>query len=107
MAKEFNQNNFSEEILEYDGAVLVDFWAPWCGPCRIMGPIVDAIAEKLEGKVKVGKVNVDDNQELAGKYKVMSIPSLVFFKKGEVVHTHLGATTEADLEAKINEHLLG
>lgn len=104
MSKELNDSNFKSEISDYAGAALVDFWAPWCGPCRIMGPIVDNLAKKYEGKIKVAKINVDDNQGLAGQFNVMSIPSLIFFKAGKVVHTHLGATTEADLETQLKQH---
>ncbi|HOT29043.1 MAG TPA: thioredoxin [Candidatus Ozemobacteraceae bacterium] len=104
MSKELNEANFKSEISDYAGAALVDFWAPWCGPCRVMGPIVDNLAKKYEGKIKIAKVNVDDNQGLAGQFNVMSIPSLVFFKGGKVVHTHLGATTEVDLENQLKQH---
>jgi len=106
MAKELSSGNFAAEVLDHKGPALVDFWAPWCGPCRLMGPIVDNLAKKFDGTVKIAKVNVDDCQDLAQKYNVMSIPTLVFFKNGQVVNTHLGSTTEADLEKKIREHLL-
>ncbi|RCK80145.1 MAG: Thioredoxin [Candidatus Ozemobacter sibiricus] len=106
MAKELNETTFKSEVLQNPGPALVDFWAPWCGPCRIMGPIVDNLAKKYEGKVLIAKVNVDENQNLAGQYNIMSIPSLLFIKGGKVVHTHLGATTEADLETQIKQYLL-
>jgi len=106
MAKELNEASFKSEVLEFSGTAVVDFWAPWCGPCRVMGPIIDSLSKKYEGKVKIAKINVDENQELAGQYNIMSIPSVLFFKGGKVVHTHLGATTEADMENQIKQHLL-
>jgi len=83
--------NFEEEVLKYDGPVLVDFWAPWCGPCRVVGPVVEEVAKDYEGKAKVGKLNVDENQATAQKYGVMSIPTLGFFKGGEMVDQLVGA----------------
>ncbi len=106
MTTELNKESFKTDVLESKGSALVDFWAPWCGPCRVMGPIVDNLSTKYAGKVKIAKVNVDENQELAGQFNIMSIPSILFFKAGKVVHTHLGATTEADLENQIKQHLL-
>jgi len=106
MAKEMNEGTFKSEVLEGKGPAVIDFWAPWCGPCRIMGPIIESLAKKYEGKVNIAKVNVDDNQKLAGDYSVMSIPSILFFKNGKVIHTHMGATTEVDLDKQISKHLL-
>ena len=82
---ELTDSNFQSEVLEQDGVVLVDFWAPWCGPCRMIAPIVEEIAKEYAGKAVVGKLNVDENPNTAGKYSVMSIPTLMFFKNGEVV----------------------
>ncbi len=106
MAKELNEATFKSTVVDNKEAAMIDFWAPWCGPCRVMGPIVDQLAKKYEGKVVIAKVNVDDNQNLAGQFNIMSIPTVLFFKGGKVVHTHVGSTTEADLEAQIKQHLL-
>lgn len=93
--------NFESEVLKSDLPVLVDFWAEWCGPCRMVGPIVDEISEELGGKLKVVKVNVDDAQELAGNYQVMSIPTLMLFKGGELVEQTVGALPKDQLLEKI------
>lgn len=106
MAKELDTNAFNTEVLKSEGSAVIDFWAPWCGPCRMMGPIIENLAKKLDGKVTVAKVNVDNCPDLAAKYNVASIPTLLFFKKGELVHTALGVTPEAELENKIKEVLL-
>ena len=86
------EENFEKEVLESEDLVLIDFYADWCGPCKMMSPIIDDIAEELEGKVKVGKVNVDSNQELAIKYDVMSIPTIIVFKNGMPVQSFIGVT---------------
>jgi len=106
MSNELNETTFKSEVLEYSGSALIDFWAPWCGPCRIMGPILDNLAKKYDGKMRIAKVNVDENQNLATQFNVMSIPTILFFKAGIVLHAHLGATTEVDLENQIKQHLL-
>ena len=84
------QENFEDEVINSDIPVLVDFWATWCGPCKMIAPIVEEIAEEYEGKIKVGKVNVDDEGDLASEYRIASIPTLLIFKNGEIVHTLVG-----------------
>ena len=88
--------NFESEILNSEKPVLVDFWASWCGPCRMLSPIVDEIAEEVQ-TIKVGKINVDEQQDLAGKYGVMSIPTLILFKNGQPVNKSVGAKSKAAL----------
>lgn len=92
-----NEGNFEEEVLKSEKMVLVDFYADWCGPCRMMSPIIDEIAEELKESVKVGKINVDENQELAIKYDVMSIPTIIIFKNGMPVKTFLGVTDKNEI----------
>ena len=94
--------NFDEEVLKSPTPVLLDFWAPWCGPCRMIGPVVDEIAEAKAGQAKVGKVNVDDEQNLAMRFRVNSSPALLFFKNGEVVDQVVGAVPKATLLAKLD-----
>jgi thioredoxin 1 len=90
---EVTDANFDSEVLQSPVPVLIDFWAPWCGPCRLIAPIIDEIASERAGKAKVAKVNVDDNQELAARYRVQSIPMLLFFKGGQVREQIIGAST--------------
>lgn len=99
------QNNFDDEVLKSDIPVLVDFWAAWCGPCRMIGPIVEQLAEEYDGKIKVGKVNVDEQNELAAQYRVMSIPTLFIFKDGKIASQLIGARPKADLEEMIEKVL--
>ncbi|MBT3356567.1 thioredoxin [bacterium] len=94
MALEFNDANFEEEVLKSDKPVLVDFWAPWCGPCQMMGPVIDETAKEVEETAKVGKLNVDENSETAQKYGVMSIPTLIIFKGGKNVKQLVGAQSK-------------
>lgn len=95
--KNLTGDNFEQEVLKASGTVLVDFWAPWCAPCRMMGPIVDEIAKTHED-VKVCKVNVDDEMSLAQSYGVMNIPTLIVFKNGEVAHKTVGAQSKSAIE---------
>jgi thioredoxin 1 len=102
MALNLTDTNFQSEVIDSDLPVLVDFWAEWCGPCKMIGPIIDQVATDLEGIAKVGKVNVDDARELAVKYNVRSIPLLLFFKNGEVKDQIVGASVTKDqLKAKL------
>ncbi len=94
-------NNFQTEVLNDSGLVLVDFWAPWCGPCRMVGPILDQIAQEQAGRVKVVKVNVDKNQELAAHYGVMSIPTMLIFKGGRLVDQLVGAYPKQTIEKRL------
>ena len=102
MALNLTDANFQSEVIDSDQPVLVDFWAEWCGPCKMIGPVLDQVATELEGQAKVGKVNVDDARELAVKYNVRSIPLLLFFKNGEVKDQIVGASVTKDqLKAKL------
>ncbi len=105
MAYKFTTANFEKEVLESEIPVVVDFYADWCGPCKMMGPVVDKLAQAFEGKVKIGKVNVDEDVAIAQKYRVASIPTFVFFKDGQVAQTSVGAMSAAALEEKINSLL--
>lgn len=89
--------NFEEEVLKCDQNVLVDFWAPWCGPCKMVGPIVSQLADEYQGKAKVCKINVDENNDTAMKYRVMSIPTLILFKNGEEANRIIGFRPKQDL----------
>ena len=98
--------NFDQEVLKSNVPVLVDFWAPWCGPCRMVAPILDEIAREYQGKLKVVKLNTDENQLVAMKYGIRSIPTLGIFKDGEVVDAVIGAAPKKYLEEKIKPHVL-
>lgn len=105
MEYRFTSENFDSEVLQSDKPVLVDFYADWCGPCRMMGPVVEKLAEKYDGRVKVGKVNVDEQPELAGRYGVMSIPNFVFLKDGKAVDNVVGGVPSQVLDKKIQRLL--
>jgi thioredoxin 1 len=102
---ELNDNNFATEVLQSDVPVLVDFWAAWCGPCRMIAPIVEELAKEYEGKLKVGKLDVDYNPRISMDYSIRSIPSLLVFKNGEVVDSIVGAVPKAFLLKHIEPHL--
>ena len=97
-----NKENFEREVLNEERLVLIDFWATWCGPCQMIAPVIEDIANSQKDKVKVCKVNVDDEQEMAIKYGVMSIPTLLFIKKGEPIKTVVGFHSKSELEEIIN-----
>ena len=100
---EINGDNFDAEVINSDVPVLVDFWAPWCGPCKMIGPIVEELAGEFEGKAKVGKVNVDNNQDLAAKFGIRGIPTLIMFKGGNAEATKVGALSKTQLTDFIKE----
>lgn len=101
--KTFNNDNFEGEVLKADKPVLIDFWAPWCGPCKMVGPIVDVLAEENVGKIEVGKLNVDENSALAARFGVRGIPTLLFFKDGKEVKRIVGAQNKSQLQKAIDE----
>ncbi len=102
---EFTDQNFKKEVLESELPVLVDFWATWCGPCKMIAPVVDELAKEYSGKIKIGKVNVDECSQTATRYGVMSIPTLIFFKKGKVSDQIVGALNKPGLKKKIEDNL--
>ncbi len=105
MALEFTTANFDESVLKSDKPVLVDFWAEWCGPCRMVGPIVEELAGEYDGKAVVGKVNVDEHGEIAQQFGIRNIPTLLVFKNGEVVDKQVGVAPKNALAAKLDAQL--
>jgi thioredoxin 1 len=101
----FTDDNFDNEVINSDLPVLVDFWAEWCGPCRMIGPIVKEMAAEYEGKAKIGKVNVDENPDVTQKFGIRSIPSLLIFKNGEVVDQVVGAVPKTQLKKQLDAQL--
>lgn len=101
MVTEITDQNFENEVLKSDIPVVVDFWAPWCGPCRMITPVTGKLSQEYDGKVKFCKLNVDENHQMAVKYQVMSIPLLLFFKGGQQVDSSLGAVPESMLRPKV------
>lgn len=103
MAFIFNEENFEQEALKSEIPVLIDFYADWCGPCKMLAPTIEALASEYEGTIKIGKLNVDDNSSIAAKYKVMAIPTLLFVKDGQVVETVNGVVSKDVLIEKISK----
>ncbi len=99
---EFTDENFQSEVLDSAQGVLVDFWAPWCGPCRQIAPLIDQLAEQYSGTVKIGKINIDDNPAITSQYGIQSIPTLLLFKNGEIAETFRGMPPQSKLEQAID-----
>ena len=102
---EFTDANFEEEVLKSELPVLIDFWAVWCGPCKMIAPSIDELAKEYEGKAKIGKVDVDNNQQIATKYGIRSIPTLLIFKDGKMVDQIVGALPKPKIAEKLNAHI--
>ena len=101
----FNEKNFKQEVIDSDQPVLVDFWAPWCGPCKMMAPILDELATDLKGKVKIGKLNTDENPSLAGNYGITGIPTLIVFKNGNPEKRMVGVMPKEEIKKKIDSSM--
>ncbi len=105
MVRTVTDQNFEEEVMKSSQPVLVDLWAPWCGPCRMVEPVVNSLSEKYQGRFKFCRLNVDDNPKTAARYRIMSIPTLIFFKDGQAADTVIGAVPQSVLQPKIDELL--
>lgn len=105
MAMQFTDDNFDKEVIASDIPVLVDFWAVWCGPCRTIAPIVEELSKDYEGKVKVGKLDVDNNPRVASTYGIRSIPTLLVFKDGQIVEQIVGAVPKSEILRALNNHM--
>lgn len=105
MALEITDANFEELVLKSDKPVLVDFWAEWCGPCRMVGPVVEELATEYQGKAVIGKVNVDHNSEISAKFGIRNIPTLLYFKNGQVVDKQVGVAPKGTLAAKLDAQM--
>ena len=103
MVIELTDANFEAEVGDSDGVMVVDFWAPWCGPCRVVGPVIEQLAKEYEGEVRFGKLNVDENREVAGHFGIRSIPTIGFFKDGETVGAVVGAHPKESLKQVIED----
>ena len=104
-AMQIKAADFESEVLKSEIPVIIDFWAEWCMPCKMIAPILDELAKEFEGKIKVGKLNVDQERELAIKYNIVSIPTILFFKGGEIVDTLIGAVPKSNIKSKIEDLL--
>lgn len=102
---ELSDSVFESEVINSDVPVLVDFWAPWCGPCKALAPVIDEISKDFDGKIKVGKVNVDENPEISMKFGIRSIPTLIVFKNGDVLEQVIGAVPKSEIEKAIQKAL--
>ena len=105
MEHQFTTENFEEEVLQSDMPVLVDFYADWCGPCKMMAPVVEKMAEEFEGRIKIGKLNTDENMQIAQQYRISSIPTFMVFQGGKQSDTWMGAMSAADLKSKLEQVL--
>jgi thioredoxin 1 len=105
MAVELSDSNFKQEILESQIPALVDFWAPWCGPCRMVAPVLDEIAGQYKGKLKIGKLNVDEAPGTSSKYNITSIPTIMLFKDGKITEKMVGAGSKSDIEKLVKPHI--
>ena len=101
MVADVTDQNFEQEVIKSTMPVLVDLWAPWCGPCRMVAPVIEKLSEEFKGKIKFCRLNVDENPKTAAQYRVMSIPTLIFFKNGKAVNTVIGAVPERTLQPKL------
>jgi thioredoxin 1 len=104
MAVNFTDDTFQSDVLDADGLVMVDFWAEWCGPCRMLTPLIEELGEEMKDKVKVGKLNVDENPQIAAKFQIMSIPTVILFKDGEPVEGYIGVQPKDVYVDGINKH---
>ncbi|MBK6938229.1 MAG: thioredoxin [Chitinophagaceae bacterium] len=105
MAKEFTDANFQSDVLSSDKLTVIDFWAEWCGPCRAIGPVIEDLSKEYEGRVNVGKLNVDNNSNVPSQYGITSIPAILFIKNGQVVDKLVGAQPKANFVKKIESHI--
>ncbi|HNV98191.1 MAG TPA: thioredoxin [Chitinophagales bacterium] len=105
MAVEFTDANFKQTVLDSAKLSVIDFWAEWCGPCRVVGPVIEELAKDYDGKVNIGKVNVDFNPEISMMYGIRNIPTILFIKNGQVVDKQVGAVPKSVLDAKVKQHM--